>query len=398
MRRNGMIYTSFALLAAILLVSLAILPVQTGTDETSSESLRIGQSAFFMSSVMDDLDRSLSMASRRMLTSSTNYVITNNEPLQNPGKNLSSVLVNGTLSGNSLTGMENASMNAWTARVRSIAESSGYALNTSLESESFNSTYLDLKANYTVFARMKDPVSLARFNRTRTATTEVSTVGIEDPMISLRSNGNYVSNFRQCDFDTPAEKQGDGSVFTGTGYGEAVVNPSDVTTVTDEDEKILVVDDIDNYNPSDVNDFAGRVSVQSNSTSGFSAPYVFETGSLETENNETLVIHDGAVWITRFATIFETGCYIPSDEGPDIIDRLENKLVNDDRTGMMTLLDLSELPSDIRREDSAIAYVYFNSSGSYGSIQQIAGVTDEYSWFRLDQDHVDEWSMNELVK
>ena len=395
-----MIYTSFALIAATLLVSLALLPYNTPDTRSPSESLRIGQASFFLDSVMSDIDRSLKLGTRRMLTSSTNYVITENQRLTEPVENLSSAMVNASISGQELDNMENVTVSAWEKNVEEIAENSGYSLNASVTKYRFNSSFVSLDASYTVSGRLIDPVTLSAFNRTRTTNMTVSMNGIEDPMLLLSSDGNYVSKYRKCSFEDPLDKLAQASDFAGgSKQGEVAYKPSDLSDVQQSDKKILVVSDVDNYNVNEVNDFKAVVSEDDNSTQGYNVTYAFDTSSnVEIEGNQTAIVKEGGLWREDLTTMFQNNCYIKDDDGPDVIDRFGNRKVNDDGSGILTLIDVSELPSGMRREDSAVGFVYFNGSADYGAIEEISGVSDEYSWFRLDQDHIDEWNANELVK
>jgi hypothetical protein len=73
-------------------------------------------------------------------------------------------------------------------------------------------------------------------------------------------------------------------------------------------------------------------------------------------------------------------------------------LVNSDGTGIATVLDVTRLPSALQRSRSAVGYVYFNQTNNYGGSERIEGLTDDYSWFRLDRDHLERWNAEELVK
>lgn len=394
---KGMVYTSFALMASALMISGAFVLSQQDTRSTSST--RITEASFFLDSVLQDMDRSLSMATRRAFTASTNYVIINNQPLSSPEKNISSALVNGTISGEELDNMEDVSIEDWSDRVSGMATDSSYSLSIKVTDYGINASGMKAESYYSVFASLKDPVSLATFNRTETAYTSTRLEGVEDPMITLQSKARYVSKYTDCGFDEPAEDLLDAGIHSETyGYGEAVVNPSDISTLSNPSEKVIVVDDVDSYQVSEVNNFAAAVSLNSNSSSGYSNAYAFDVASIEDiETNQTVLVDGKDIWVTRFHEMFSKGCYVPDDEGPDVLDRIENKLSNDGGEGLATMIDVSKLPSELRYQDSAVAYVYFDDD-SHGGVEQIKGVSDRYSWFRLDQQHIDGWSMNSLVK
>jgi hypothetical protein len=91
------------------------------------------------------------------------------------------------------------------------------------------------------------------------------------------------------------------------------------------------------------------------------------------------------------------GCYIDDPWGPGFLDRLQNRMVSSDG-GVATFVNVENLPSELQStQRSAVGYAYFNQSADYGSLNSVRGVTDEYSWFNLDQDHVDHWGIGELA-
>lgn len=394
---KGMVYTSFALMASALLVSGAF--VLTEQETQSASTTRITEASFFLDSVLQDMGRSLSMATRRAFTASTNYIIVNNQPLESPEENVSSALVNGTISGENLSSMENVSIEAWADRVSGIASESSYELKVEVRDYGVNASGLNAESYYRVFARLEDPVSLARFNRTEVARSTTTLEGIEDPMITLQSKARYVSKYKDCEFDSPAETILTASIHSSTyGYGRAEVLPSDMSSVSDPSDKVLVVNDVDNYDSSDVNDFAAVVSEDSNSSSGYTNAYAFDTGSInDIEQNQTLLVDREDIWDMRFNETFSQGCYLSDSKGPDVLDRMENNLSNDGGQGLATMIDVSELPNELSKQDSAVAYVYFSES-DYGGLEQIKGVSDRYSWFYLDQEHIDSWGLNQIVK
>ena len=374
----------------------------TGNNQVQTENAeRIGEASFFLQSIFSDMDRSLRISTRRAFTGATNYIVLNGQPLQDAEANISEALENGTLDGEGLNGSEDASLQDWTSRVRDIADTSGYALDVRVQNYSFNDTGLNVQSSFEVFASLRDPTSLATFNRTESTVTDVSIEGTEDSLLLLRSEGRYLTQYNDCGFDDPADV-----VYTGnqnsSGYvhGYSVKNPGDISSVPDSSEKILVVDNIDDYQISEANNFGGIVSSsQSSNTNQYSTKYVFDTDSIsEIGENTSLILNGDNVWQSNFRQMINQGCYVPDEEGPDIFDRMENSVSNDDGDGIATFIDVSRLPNELRDIDSAVGYVYFDDSGDYGELNNIKGVSDQYSWFRLDQDHIDYWGLEDLAE
>ncbi len=405
-KSRGLVYTSFALLSVSLLFMVAFLPVTIPVENNPEEATRIGEAAFFMDSVLSDMDRSLEMSTRRALLASTNYVIKNNLSLADPGKNVSSALETGKISGEELESMndpQNASLLDWAERVSGIAAESDYSLDIQLLNSSFNASAFEVESSFRVFARLQDPVTLANFNRTNSANATVSALGLEDPMILLNSDGRYSTQYSRCGFDSPANQLYTGGHYSlGSAHGYAAVNPAtpDAPSVSDKGEKVLVTDDVDNYDVSTSNSFAGIVSGDDNDTkAGFTTKFIFDTGSIaDIEQNMSLILNEEQVWRSSFRQMFEENCYLETSRGPNVIDRLGNRMVSPDGRGIATMIEVSELPSSLQEIESAVGYVYFNeSSGMYGPERSIYGVTSEYSWFRLDDYHVNLWGVDDLA-
>lgn len=398
---KGLAYTSFAVLAASLIVTMVSLQV-TGSNQVETENAdRIGEASFFLQSIFSDMDRSLRISTRRALTGTTNYIVLNGNELQDAEANVSEALENGTLDGEELNGTEDASLNDWTSRVRDIADSSGYALDIRVQNYSFNDTGFTVQSSFNVYGSLRDPTSLATFNRTESTVTNVSIEGTEDSMLLLRSQGRYLAQYNQCGFSEPAEVLYTGSQnSSGHVHGYSAKSPTDISTVSGKSDKILVVENIDGYQTSEVNEFEAVVSADSSSNTGqYSTNYVFGTGSIaDIDQSQSIILNDGNVWGSNFRQMFNQGCYVPDEDGPDVFDRMENKLSNNDGDGLATLIDVSRLPNELRDINSAVGHVYFDESRSYESLRDIKGVTDEYSWFRLDQDHVEYWDLEDLAE
>lgn len=399
-KSKGFAYTTFAILSSAILLSILFGQVYQPSSIQTANSERIGDASFFLDSVLSDMDRSLEIATRRSLTGATNYVVTEGESLSDAESNVSEVMVNGTLAGQEVGTMGNASLDEWEGRVSDIGDRSGYRLNVSVSDYSFDNTGFSINSSFTVEARLFDPTTLASFNRTGSADFNVSVEELEDPMITLRSQGRYTKAIERCAFQDPAARLPEPSQNSSTtAYGEVVMRPSDGEDFDNQQEKILAVQDPDAYSSEYTTSFEGVVSEEESSSPGSVNPnHALGVGSIDRldERPAAVITSDGYAWSTGFARMFEEGCYAPSGDGPDFFERLENDL-SGDGDGLATLIDVTELPSQLQKTDSAVAHVYFNDSRS-PQLQSIEGVTDEYSWFRLDSGYIDAWDIEGMVQ
>jgi hypothetical protein len=392
---KGFAYTSFALLASGVVLSAALFASSGGSDvERTAEAQRISSASFFLESFVSDSERSLSIATRRALTSATGFVAENGEPLSDPVRNISRIAVNGTLQGGSVTG--DAYVAEWERRSARLASDSNYRLNVSARLRNLSSDLLEIEANYTLNTRLSDPATLARFRSTDNKTASVSASGLEDSMLLLRSSGRYVSSYTACGFQDPAELLDTGTQnSTSVFHGRAAVSPSTPGSVPNPGDKVLMVDDVDSHPSSAVNEFGAVVSAQeSGDTDAYSTHYAFGTRSAPgVDDNASVTVYRAQVWRTNFREMFQEQCYIRDSSGPGVLDRFENNI--EAAGGVATLVDVSDLPTELQREDSVVGHEYFDSEGS--SLRKLHGVTETYPWFRLDQAHIDQYGVEPLL-
>lgn len=400
---KGFAYTSFALLSATLLISILFVQVYQPTDINEANAERISEASFFLDSVFTDTDRTLGIATRRAFAGAVSEVVTEGEPLSSPRENITEIMVKGTLNGSSVESVGNASLSEWEGRVASIASDSGYSLDISVENTSFNDTGFDVRSKFQVKAMLTDPVTLARFNRTHSTSTEISVRNLEDPMLTLRSRGRYTVTVNECGFEEPAEKiQIASQNTTENAYGDVVVEPPDLGSVSSEGEKVLAVQQPDDYSSSELNRFEGVIGAATYSNpEDLSTVYAFDTGSLEgiTEDQRVLIDSED-IWRTGFSRMIEDDCYIESEVGPSFTDRLANNLTADSGEGLATLIDIPALPPELQKQDaSAVGFVYFSGSASENTreLKEVSD-NDEYQWLRLDQEFIERWGIEELVK
>ncbi|MDY6769559.1 MAG: hypothetical protein SVU88_01160 [Candidatus Nanohaloarchaea archaeon] len=122
-------------------------------------------------------------------------------------------------------------------------------------------------------------------------------------------------------------------------------------------------------------------------------------GATSLSNGTMTVLTEDEVWENNLGNRTAAACYFEDPWAPTVWDRLEGRLSNTGGNGTAFLLTVPDLPLALQEEDrSAVAYVYFNESGDFGATHRIKGVTNEdRDWFRLDQQHIDEWGINALA-
>jgi len=388
-----MVYTTFAVVATSLIFFMAMSPINSDIDVDTSDTVRISEASFYLDSVLEDLERSSEMAAKRGLTGSANYIIETGEPLEDPEENLTEAIVNGSISGVELNSTENASLSEWSDKVEGMARNAGYRLNLTVQDHEFNASGFRLEGSKEIKARLKDPVTLASFNRTESVDIEVDVDGTEDPLLLLRSQGRYTPVIKYCGFDRPATRIGTGSESSSPSVlGEAVVEPSDPGGIENKSDKVLVVEEnADQIGEAD--SFAGVVSY--GSSAPVSTDYVYGTGPLSLEDGQDVILSGNEVWKSNFREMIFEDCYVPA-KAPGIMERYGNNLTEVEN-GILTFVDASSLPSELRYPETSVGYKYFVGD-SQGTVHGIDGVTDTHSWFRLDDEDIERWGLEGLVK
>lgn len=389
---KGMIYTTFAIMASSLIFFMAALSVTSNIGVGTSDALRIGEASFYLDSVLEDAERSTSIATRRGLTGSSNYIISEGEAFNNSEAGLASAIVNGSVNGVDLNSTGNGSLSEWSSKVENLSQEAGYQLDLKVSRYGLNSSGFSMDSSMQIEARLKDPVTLVSFNRTESVQISVSIEEVEDPLILLRSKGRYTPTVNRCGFDSPADSLGTGAQDSSPSVlGEAVVNPVDTGSVEDKAEKVLVVDS-DAHLESGVDQFAGVVTY--GGSDPVSTDYIFNTGDLGIGTGQDVILSGNEVWNSNFEEMIFENCYIPA-EAPGLMERYENNLTEVE-DGMLTLVDVASLPDALRYEGTAVGYKYFSQTQD-GGLNSISGVTDSYSWFRLDDEDVNRWSLGSLT-
>ncbi|MCK5299578.1 MAG: hypothetical protein KAJ54_00340, partial [Candidatus Aenigmarchaeota archaeon] len=113
-----------------------------------------------------------------------------------------------------------------------------------------------------------------------------------------------------------------------------------------------------------------------------------------------MINSSGSVWFNNILPEIESGCYFEDLDAPSFFDRFEcSSALSPDYNvasyGLATFVDLRSLPQSMRLNNTAIDYLYF--SGYSGSINRLMGVSNELSWFMLDNDHITSMGAQSLI-
>jgi hypothetical protein len=249
---------------------------------------------------------------------------------------------------------------------------------------------------------LQDVASLSR-------TTQVNSIipieELEDPLYPLQTGGIASNLIRKSDFHgnfTTLLVSGDGD--NGWIYGESVnVTWTEAGGVSDKDEKILVTDNAELLGSATLDQFKGIIS--NNGMGSTTQPYINNTFNstkiIKTGTNILLDGDTGKVWyIDNLIEHTENSYYIPSDNGPSYLDRLEGELSvqnkyssqTDKTIGIESTVNKNNLylwGISVAVGDTNIDYLYF--SGSSGNC--VKGLD---STFRIDNSHKEAYNVTDL--
>jgi hypothetical protein len=417
-RRKGFVYILFAMMMLNLMLVTVILPLQVSAPETGTEKINVDELFYFLQSIQDDINRAIDIAGRRSFVAITNRVLDTGSGVSDATNKTVEAFYNATIDGNVSTFMEDSSFGDWLVKMADQAESEGYEINItsnmshiSLSSESAFQTRFVIEYNLS----LSDPRIDTRFDRELTTEREVRITGIDDPLLYVRTSGKRSNSYNRCSVSKRAEKTdtgssfeynytyGDNSTRNWTSADATVFNGSSVGGIDDRFEKLLVTEDLCDYDPDELERFRGVLSeVETDGTDVCGGgeeihAYLGGIGNFSSYGNGTrLVMTQDEVWRNHIPDQIDARCYFPDQQAPGFFARLENNLTGSG-AGLASFLDVPDLPPAVQEANSsAVDYVYFNDSSDYGGTVKIKGVTDHREWFRLDADHVDSWGIGRL--
>lgn len=416
-------YTLFTMLVLALTLNIALLPVTVQDDSGAGEKLRVDELFYFLQSAENDFSRATDIIGRRAVTALSNRIVNNGTYLDNPRADFRSAFRNGTVNGVPATLMNRSSFEDWAAGMEDKAEDSGYNLSTGLAGIDLGTDPpVTAAVNASYRFNLSDNLTRSRFEREQNVSQTLDVTGIEDPVILIESAGRYTNTFSACRTDTVAERHASGGDWfyddnNNWTSGESVVRPGngDVSGVTNKAEKVVIVDDLCSYSDQSVfGNFGGvvseadaidsktvneQVNICGGNNVGMNALIDDAAGATQMPNETMTVMTEDQVWENNIGNRTGKACYFEDPWAPTVWGRMEGRLSNTGGNGTAFFLTVPDLPDELQDDSkSAVAYVYFNESGDFGATHKIKGVTNEdRSWFRLDQQHVDEWGINALT-
>jgi hypothetical protein len=343
---------------------------------------RIKDMGLTQQSILRDFAKAVDIITGRAMAAAIGHVITTGEPLDDAVLRLKELIQNGTLNQTVEPLMENSTLPDWVEKMVEVAELKGY--NLTLDFEELEIRPWDswrLKIQTKLWINLTDKFGIANLSRRFDVEQLVSIEGQEDPLYPLHTWGRAVNVFHRTPYEgnyTVRLVNGSGANWT---YGKSFVcvDPAVVDEIPTKSEKILVI----NFSISSdlANQFLGVIS-ETDLPNDIEVPYLeYASGATVKIPNTTYILLNGegdAAWyIENLKEHITNALYGPSSYGASFLDRLEGKLLVQDKyatlspnvIGLESFVDkdyLATLELVVRVNQTNIDYLYFNTTDLWG--------------------------------
>lgn len=371
---KGMAYTPFAIMASILVISFAT--SQAGTNLNNSV-----EPNGFTEEIEKSTEQTQSVYSLRSLQTVANISKTDN--IGEFYTAMGNVTAYGEYND---VKRQDISIQSYEALMEGISGK--------IDSMKFDSPDISVE-NFTL--RTESEVYLVSGSRNHTFTAE-SEAEIKDTADPLLHRSGYTRQIDRCVYDSMIQRVPGGN-YPGdaSARGTPLVNPdsSTLSSESSKSSKVVVADDIRDYNNDTVAQFAGYTSEEEPADpSRFNDNYVTGIEAPSFLTGQNLIIHRGA-WKSSIQEAINTECYMPTSniQTPSIPERVEQKSSGQTEQGVYTVLSVDGDTT------SNIGYERINGSYTLVEIEGVsAGEGITTSTFRASQELMESEGLDELIR
>jgi hypothetical protein len=331
-----MAYTPFALMASVIILSMAFTSPHIVTGDISHEY------AYSVQESWAETQTAYAIKSTDVLAG-----ITQNNEVNNYEEAAANLTSNGIYEGNPETSHNYIN---WSKEVEK------YSQIKNIELENLNVTAINLS----IKTESNFKLELGDRNHSFNADYRRKVYGVEDPILSSIDK----RDIKPCSFEKLASLQYTGGNYNGSARGKPVINPADasLTTISNKAEKILLTsDNITDYEENALNMFAGYSTEEDPAKPGdYNSNYVVNAPRVpDFESKQRAIIHEG-LWKANFFRAQNNECYLPTanQDTPSMTDRIENKTRGSTNQGIYTLVEPVASESDVgyeRKDGSSLA-------------------------------------------
>ena len=352
-------------------------------------------------SVDSDFKKAMEIAGKRALIAAVNWEILKGEALTDSVKNLTELMVNGTINGTENLIMLNNTLADWSNNIASVKTNFGTNLsftNVSLLSYGF---YLEVSALTSVnVTNERMEMRIERKNKRKAV--NISLENLDDPLFALNTYGIIHRTIRKYPHNYTAKKIiTAGANSSGSCLGELTTDPSDASPSA----KILLVSNSSKINDSVLSSFKGVIAeisrnltisgIRCYNTGNSSAVYLVNSTVNQSSYKEVYIDENTkGVWHLPLRDAVENGYYFEG-EGPNITLRMENKTTNSSNgiESFVNLQDFSLEGLPIKENQNSVDYLYFANENYIGY-----AVRGFPSWLRIDCEKAAQYKVSELLE
>ena len=414
-KKKGIAFGFLLIVLSLSLISLTIIQKEMYRKSVKKYYIenRIDDMNNLFESIIVDLDKAIDITAKRAIAVADSKVISTGIPLANASQTIKELVLNGSIDGQEQPLMENATLANWLEKMGYIGRQKGYEVRiviNKLEIKPYDS--FNLLAEGEAWINITDENIMTSIKRRHNISKTVSIENFEDPIYALNTNGkatriikktkfhgNYTSLFLSC--------SGSGSWVKGKSFISN--NIGEINSAQNKSQKILVTNDISLVNASIANQFLGIISLTDSSS--LSIPKVVNCSSISNVTNDEEILLDGGggkVWsIENLLKHYYNGYYSPSLNGPSFLDRLEGKLVQQEKykteriTGLESFVDKDYFDSiEIEvKDDTNVDYLYFNNT--YFISRSVKGMPESFlidGQSAVEGNHQQYYGVSELLR
>ncbi|MEM5777444.1 MAG: hypothetical protein QXJ06_03270 [Candidatus Aenigmatarchaeota archaeon] len=413
--RKGVVFGLLLVIISLSLIALVLMQKEIYRKNISKTFIenRIQEISNLFEGINYDLEKALDIITKRSIAVAESKIITNGIPLTSADQTIKELVLFGSINGEEQALMENSTISNWIKKIEIIGREKGYKINISFidfEVKPYDSFNIIIECS--AWINISDNSGLVSIKKIQNISKTVSIENFEDPIYALNTNSKATRIIKKTKFSKNftqliASCSGLGSWK----YGESFVsdNPIEIINTANKSQKILVTTDVSLIEPSIVNQYLAVVS--KTDSSYINIDKVVNCSNINIPNNIRVVVdaEKGKVWlIENLLDHYKNGYYSPSLYGPSFFDRMEGKLMLQDKyktmskniIGLESFVDKEYFDQRdiVVKQDTNIDYLYFNQS--YFSSKNVKGMPNNFlidNQTTITGGHQDYYQVSELL-
>ncbi|MBU5689111.1 MAG: hypothetical protein KQA41_02710 [Candidatus Aenigmarchaeota archaeon] len=414
-RRKGIAFGLLLVTISLSLVALVLMQKEIYRKDIKKTFIenRIQEIINLFEGINYDLEKALDITAKRSIAVAESKIITTGVPLTSADQTIKELMLFGSIYGEEQPLMENSTINNWIKKIEIIGKEKGYEINISFvdfEIKPYDSFNIIIEGS--AWINISDKIGSISIKRIQNISKTVSIENFEDPIYALNTNSKATRIIKKTKFSENFTQLLASCSGIGTWkYGESFVsdNPVEIINAANKSQKILVTNDVSLIEPSIVNQYLAVVS--KTDSSYIIIDKVVNCSSIDIPNSIRIVVDssNGRVWsIENLLDHYKNGYYSPSLYGPSFFDRLEGKLILQNKyktmskniIGLESFIDKNYFDQIdiVVKQDTNIDYLYFNQS--YFSSKNVRGMPNSFlidNQTAIKGGHQDYYQVSELL-